>query len=229
MKRRGCWTKLWLHSIMGLTLMVAVACNSGPASKNAEGKTAAASDKDSSHADNDSSHVDVMCIGDRLNNPPEAFHYSYKHSNETGWEQAEADITPQAMDITLKNKTGAHSYHGVRSDEQSWGSAVLDLSGLNITAMSARLDALNNTSAISGQGSEAINGYKATKIAIDTASANSADRQQYATLFGKSSFEKGTIWMAEDGCLANLVLDEGLEIDGALKKAHYEMARSRKQ
>ena len=222
MTRTGCWTKMWLYSVVSLTLMVAVACNSRSASKNVEGKTTAASG-------NDSPHVDVMCIGERINNPPEAFHYSYKHSNETGWEQAEADITPQAMDIKTKDNSGAHSYHGVRSDETSWGSAVLVLSGLNITAMSARLDALNNTSAISGQGSEAINGYKATKIAIDTSSANSADRQQYATLFGKSSFEKGTIWMAEDGCLVNLVLDEGLEIDGALKKAHYEMAMSRKQ
>jgi hypothetical protein len=34
--------------------------------------------------------------------------------------------------------------------------------------------------------------------------------------------------MSGDGCLVSLVLDEGLEIDGALKRAHYEMARIKK-
>jgi hypothetical protein len=140
---------------MGLTLIVPIACNSGSASKHVKGKSATASDTSSPH-------IDVMCIGDRIDNPPEAFHYSYKHSNETGWEEAEADITPQAMDITTKDKSGTHSYHGVRSDETSWGSAVLVLSGLNITAMSARLDALNNTSAISGQGSETMKDWRST-------------------------------------------------------------------
>lgn len=222
MKRRGCWTKLWFYSVMGLTLMVAVACNSGPASKNVEGKPAAASD-------NDSSHIDVMCLGERINNPPESFHYSYKYSDAGAWVEKEADITPQAMDITIKDKSGAHSYHGVHSDETSWDSAVLDLSSLNLTAMSARLDALNNTSAISGQGSEAINGYKATKIAIDTSSANSSDKQRYETLFGKGSFEKGTVWVPEDGCAVKLLLDEGLvQTDGSIMKTHVEMARIRK-
>jgi hypothetical protein len=79
-----------------------------------------------------------MCIGDRINNPPESFHYSYVYTDASNSVDKEADITAQAMDIMIKDKSGSHSYHGTRSDETSWDRVVLDLSGLNITTMSAR-------------------------------------------------------------------------------------------
>ena len=141
----------------------------------------------------------------------------------------EADITAQAMDISIKDKSGSRSYHGTRSDEASWDNAVLDLSGLNITTMSARLESLNGTSAIVNQGTDAVNNYNATKYAIDTTNANSSDRQKFETFFGKGSFEKGTAWMGADGCAVKLVLDEGIwQTNGAINKVHYEMARVRK-
>ena len=99
-----------------------------------------------------------------------------------------------------------------------------DLSGLNITGMSARLGSLNS-SAVTSQGAESVNGYSTTKYAIDTTSADSTDKQTFETLFGKGSFEKGTVWIQADGCAVKLVLDEGLQqTDGSVKKAHYEMA-----
>jgi hypothetical protein len=94
------------------------------------------------------------------------------------------------MDITIKDKSGSHTFHGMRSDEGSWNSAVLDLSHLNITAMSARLDALNDSSAIVQQGRETVNGYDTAKYSIDTGSANSSDRQKFETLFGKAPPKK---------------------------------------
>ena len=220
--KRGYSVRRWSLLYMGLALVTMWACTSGSASKDAGGRAVAAG------SNNTDAHIDVMCIGDRINNPPEAFHYSYKYTDANGGVDDEAEITPQAMDITIKDKSGSHPFHGVRSDEGSWNSAVLDLSHLNITGMSARLDALNDSSAIVQQGRESMNGYDTAKYSIDTASANSSDRQKLETLFGKGASEKGTAWMAPDGCVAKLTLDETIVQGDALNKAHYEMARIKK-
>jgi hypothetical protein len=170
--------------------------------------------------------VDILCVGDRINNPPETFHYSYKYSDAAGSIDNEAEITPQTIDIKSTDKSGTHSFHGVRTDEASWNAAVLDLSSLRLTAMSARLDSLNGTSAIKAQGTEPVNGYSATKYSIDTTQASAADRQQYATLFGKGSFEKGTLWQPADGCAVKLILDDATaRPDGTVSQGHYEISR----
>ncbi len=214
--------KWWICAAAALTLLATFACTSH-SEKNAQEETSGAGSNSAGSA------INVMCIGDRINDPPQPFHYSYKYSDATGSIEQQADITPQAIDITAQDNSGTHSYHGVRSNEVSWSSAVLDLSSLKITGMSARLDSLNQTSSISRQGSENINGYPATRYSIDTAGARSSDEQTFVTLFGKGSFEKGTIWTSDDGCVVKLILDEGLgQTDGSVKKAHYEMARIRK-
>jgi len=223
MERIGWFRELWLYAVIGFALITASSCNSSPASSGLReaGTTAASNDS--------GTHIDVMCIGDRINNPPESFHYSYRYADASGSVAKEADITPQTMDITIQDKSGAHRYHGVRSDEASWSSTVVDLSGLNITTMSSRLDSLNGTSAVVQQGSEPINGYSATRYAIDTKSANTTDKNKFDTLFGKGSFEKGTVWMGADGCGVKLVLEEGIwQTSGGVNQVHYEMARTKK-
>jgi hypothetical protein len=149
---------LWLYPVIGLALITACACNSSPASSGSREASATAA------SNNAGDHIDVMCIGDRINNPPESFHYSYVYTDASSSADKEADITAQAMDITIKDKSGSHSYHGARSDETSWDRAVLDLSGLNITAMSSRLNSLNGTSAIVNQGADAVNNYAPRNI-----------------------------------------------------------------
>src|SRR5579864_8159605 len=153
--------------LAALALLAACGCSSKAKSNDAKAGSAA-DEKSEATASDAGTHVDVMCIGDRINNPPEAFHYSFKYTDASAAVGEEADITPQAMDITTKDRSGSHSYHGVRSDETSWGQAVLDLSSLKVTAMSSRLDLLNDSSAITRQGSEAINGYQTVRYAIDT-------------------------------------------------------------
>ena len=208
--------------VAACSLLAAGGCNSTPASKAAQDHVATASS-------NGAAHISVMCIGDLINNPPSPFHYSYKYADASGSVVKEADITPQTMDITITNSAGSHSYHGVHSDEVSWNSAVLDLSGLNLTKMSATLNSLNDSSAVTLEKTETVNGYQTTKYAIDTTSASSPDKQRFETLFGKGSFEKGTVWVTTDGCAVQLVLDEGLwQSDGSIKKDHYEIARIKK-
>jgi hypothetical protein len=170
-----------------------------------------------------------LCVGDRINSPSGPFHYSYKYSDEANSTDNEAEITPQKMDITSTDKSGTHSYHGVHSDEASWNAAVLDLSSLRFTGMTARIDSLNGTSAIVSVGAEPINGYDTKKYSIDTTKANSADQQQFQTLFGAGSFEKGTVWVPADGCAVKLILDEAIvQTNGGINKGRYELALTKK-
>jgi hypothetical protein len=218
--KRELLNKCCLRLFTALVLVSLLGCNSSH-------KASASTDADTSSSDS-GTQLDVMCIGDRINNPPESFHYSYKYSDASNSVAQEADITPQAMDITVTDGSGTHKYHGVRSDEGNWGRAVLDLSSLNNAAMAARLSSLNGTSSLTSKGPENINGYSTTKYAIDTTSANAKDKQTYHALFG-NSYAQGTLWAPADGCAVKLVLDEGLQQqDGSIKKVHYEMARIKK-
>jgi hypothetical protein len=210
--------RCYLSVLVAVPLLTACACNSGSRAK-----------ANSDSGDGIDMASAVMCIGDRVNNPAEAFHYSYKYLDATGpVRDDEAAITPQTMDISVQDKSGSHKYHGIRSDEGSWSSAVSDLGHLGFTAMTGRLVPLQATSAIAQQGSESINGYSTTKYAIDTENAGSADKKKIQTLLGNGSFEKGTAWIAADGCAAKLVLDEGVWRDGSINKDHFEIARVKK-
>jgi hypothetical protein len=209
---------LGLYSLLGLSWAMA-ACTSTPTSKSAQGNTADAASTDSG------THVETLCVGDRLSNPPEPFHYSYKYSGTAGAIDNEADVTTQAIDIISKDSSGSRTYHGIRSDENSWNAAILNLSSLRFTGLSARIDSLNGTSSLTPQGAESVNGYNTTKHVIDTTHANASDRQQFETLFNKGSFEKGTIWAPADGCAVKMVLDEAIvQNDGSVDKGHYELA-----
>jgi len=222
-RTRRRFRELWAYSVIGFALITASGCNSSPASSGSRDAGATAA------SNKDGTHIDVMCIGDRINSPAESFHYSYVYTDASGSVDKEADITAQAIDVTVKDKSGSHSFRGARSDETSWDRAVLDLSGLNITAMSSRLNSLNGTSAIVNQGAEAVNNYNATKYSIDTVSASSSDKRKFEVLFGKGSFEKGEIWMAADGCAVKLALDEGIwQENEDVNKTHYEMDRIKK-
>src|SRR6476620_6900580 len=49
--------------------------------------------------------IDVNCVGNRVESPLEAFHYSFK-SAVGGSVDKEAEITPQSMDVTIQDKSG---------------------------------------------------------------------------------------------------------------------------
>ena len=93
-RTRRSFRDLWLYPVIGVALIFASACNSSPASSRTReaGATGASNDT--------GTHIDVMRIGDRINNPPEAFHYSYAYTDESSSVDKEADVTAQAVDIT---------------------------------------------------------------------------------------------------------------------------------
>ncbi|MGH9728945.1 MAG: hypothetical protein ACRD4V_10195 [Candidatus Acidiferrales bacterium] len=208
-----------LAVVAALALLVASGCSSGPSS-NGAGQAS---------ADGSSAHLDVGCMLDHVDKPTEPFHYSYKYSDSSVSVDHEADVTPQAMDIVFKDQSGSHSLHAVRSDENSWNNALLGLSSLSFTGMTGRLAGIEGTSVIVPKGAENLNGYAVTKYAIDSAGASSSDQNTFETLFGPGSFEKGTIWMGQDGCAVKVILDEGLsQTNGAVEKRHFEIARVKK-
>lgn len=205
--------------VAGLALLILCGCSSAA-------KTTVGNGQD---ADSSSAGIDVGCMLGHVEKPTESFHYSYKYADDSRAEDREADVTPDRADIVIKDNSGSRSFHGVRADEHSWNVALLDLSSLTFTGMTGRLGSIDGSSAIVRKGAESVNGYPATKYAIDTASASSSDKQTFATLWGPGSYEKGNVWMGPDGCAVKLVLDEGLtQADGSVAKRHFEIARIKK-
>jgi hypothetical protein len=193
--------------------LLAGGCNSSANSTSADEKSTTAA----------GGGIDVNCVGKHIESPPEAFHYSFK-SSVGGSVDKEAEITPQSMNVTIQDKSGAHKYHGVRSDEASWNNAVLSLSGSGLTVMSARVDSIKNKSAVVRAGAESMNGYQTTKYSIDTTRANSSELRAYEAFFGSGSYDKGTIWITADGCPVKLILDEATrQADGRVDQLHYEL------
>jgi hypothetical protein len=87
--------KLLYLSMVLVGVIVVPACNSSKRAEKGDADSGMASASDDSAA-----HIDILCVGERINNPPEPFHYSYKYSGSSGSIDNEADITQQAMDIT---------------------------------------------------------------------------------------------------------------------------------
>ena len=213
-------TRLMAVSLLAL-LLIGAACKSSVKGTNLD-------EKPSATLNAGNANINMNCLGDRLENPPEAFHYSYKWQRGTDSVDKEADITPQSMEITINDKTGTHAFHGIHSDSTSWNRAILDLSGSGMTAMIARVAFIKDNSAITRVDAEKVNGYDATKYSIDTTAANASDKQTYAAMFGSSSYEKGTIWATDDGCPVQLVLDEASQGSNSVDTAHFEIAIVRK-
>ena len=209
-----------LMCLAALVLLAACGCNSR--AKGTDEAQSSATDSGSAI------HLDVGCMMDRVDKPSESFHYSYKFASDTTWENYEADVTPASIDGAAKTPMGSSSVHAARSDSNGWDTAVLALSSLSFTALTGRLAALDGTTAITSQGAEQVNGFSATKYAIDTARANASDQQSLETLLGKGSFDKGAVWMGSDGCAVKVMLDEGWPIDNRIEKRHYEIARIKK-
>ena len=212
-------TRAVLAAAVSVLLFGAVAdCNSQP-------KPATNGDPSSGSSGGDPK-IDMNCLGNHVSNPSDSFHYSFKVTDEQNAVDKEADVTPQTMVVTIQDKSGSHTYHGTRSDEASWGRAVLDLSGSGMTVMIARIAFIKdgNTSSIKQVDTGTVNGYVATHYAIDTGNANAKDRQSFAALFGAGGYDKGEIWTTADGCPVKLLLEEAKQMpNGTVSKTHFEI------
>lgn len=173
--------------------------------------------------------INLQCVMDRIQNPPEAFHYSYQKVSSNPVHQ-EADITPQTIDGFRVDIDGQQQpLHGVHSDPQGWQSAWSGLMG--ISGMSSAIAIVNHNSAMKREGDgEQVNGYKTIRYSLDTVRFNATERQILEPTMGPGGFEKGDAWVTSEGCPVKLVLDDEMhKNDGSLlEKIHYEEAMVKK-
>jgi hypothetical protein len=219
-------SRWWINLAATFVLLVASACNSGPSMKRTGEKPAeqnsasAPQNSDSSGRSNPDPGIDLNCVFDRIQNPPEAFHYSYKKDGSNSVDE-EADVTPQTIDGTFKNNDISRAVHGVRSDKDGWQTAWSGLMG--ISGMSSTVALVRNSSAMVRESTEKVNGYDAIRYSIDTGRGSAAESALYRSTLGPGGFEKGTVWVISQGCPVKFSLDSEMHLnDGSVQKIHYE-------
>ncbi len=224
MEGRIHYKTILLRSTLVVAVGLALFADSGCTSSSSGSKSSSGASETAS-SDSPGAQIDTNCVGDHIENPPEAFHYSFKKVNGADSRQEDADITPQAMDGTLTtNASKPYSFHGVRSDSASWDGAVLNLTGA-VGMLTASAGLLSHSSSMTREGTEAMNGYDTTRYSIDTTRGNEHDKGAFGLLLGPGGSAKGMVWVTSQGCPAKLVLDEEVrQINGGMNKLHYEMA-----
>ncbi len=208
------------------------ACNSGPSVKASEQNPAASNSASVTKATPSAAQnvaapdLDLNCVFDHIQNPPESFHYSYQKVGSNNVDE-EADITPQTIDGSFKNNDAAHPLHGVHTDSASWQGAWSGLMG--ISGMSSTVALVNHSSSMTLVGADKVNGYDAVKYSIDTTQADAAEAGLYKSTLGPGGFEKGTVWVIPGGCPVKFSLDSEMHLnDGSIDKVHYEEAMIKK-
>lgn len=209
---------------VALSALVSLAgCNSAP-SKAVLLRSESAQKSIGTAKSDASPDIDVNCVINHIQNPPESFHYSFTTESDNPWKE-EADVTAQRID-------GSFSNHSLSTPQQFHGTPREAASNLMAIGRMASLFAtVRNTSAVVNEGEEAgVNGFNAVKYSIDTARGTPTEQSLYKSILGLGGSEKGTVWVTSQGCPVRIVLDEELHAkDGTLLgKAHYEEAMLKK-
>src|SRR5436309_6840816 len=113
----------------GLALLTVSACKSDPPAKNTDGKPGVQPNSAATAQGGGGAGIDLNCVMDHIQNPPEAFHYSYNKESSNPVHEG-AEITPQTIDGSFKNNSASSSFHGVHSDAASWQDARSSLMGI---------------------------------------------------------------------------------------------------
>jgi len=205
--------------LAGLALFFAAACKLGPSKAREERETKVPS-APSQHAGDPG--IDLSCLIDHIQNPPEAFHYTYKKDTPDNNLVQEADLTPDTIDGTSKDKYASRTIKGVKSDSASWQSAWMGLTG--ISGMSSTIALVHSGSPTVREGAEKMNGYDTIRYSIDTARSDAAEAGLYRATLGAGGFEKGMAWVTAQGCPVKLSLDSEMHLNnGSIEKDHYEI------
>lgn len=219
-------------TVSALALVATLGCNAhssleAAAERPGEGSASAAKNANADGRAADPG-INLNCVIDHIQNPPESFHYSYRKDASDHLDE-EADITPQTIDGSFTNSGFHRAFHGVHADPQNWQSAWSGLTG--ISGMSSTIALVNHDSAtVREPGSSQVNGYTVIHYTIDTARFNATERQILGPTMGPGGFEKGDAWVDAQGCPVKLSLDSELHRnDGSLlEKIHYEEAMVKK-
>jgi hypothetical protein len=168
--------------------------------------------------------IDLNCVINHIQNPPESFHYAFKAESDNPWAE-DADVTPQRIDGSFSNDSvpTPQQFHGTPREASSNLMAIGRMASLFAT--------VRNTSAVVNEGPEnGVNSYNTVKYSIDTARATASEQALYKSILGPGGSEKGNVWVTSQGCPVRIVLDEELHAkDGSLLgKAHFDEAMVKK-
>jgi hypothetical protein len=205
-----------------LAFILLSGCNSAP-SKTPD-RTSESAQKSVGAAKNSAGpDIDLNCVINHIQNPPESFHYAFKAESDNPWEE-QADVTPERIDGSFSNNSlsAPQQFHGTPREASSNLMAIGRMASLFAT--------VRNTSAVVNEGQEGVNSYNTLKYSIDTARATAGEQSLYKSILGPGGSEKGSVWVTSQGCPVRIVLDEELHAkDGSLLgKAHYEEAMVKK-
>ena len=206
-------------ALIAASVLAVVGCNSAPSKTEKN----ISQQKNAATATNNAPDIDLNCVINHIQSPPESFHYSFKDESSNSW-QEEADVTPQTIDGSFTNNfvPGPQAFHGSPREVSS--------NLMAIGRLASAFALVRNSPAVLREGTEKVNGYDTVKYSIDTARGTATEQGLYSATLGKGGFEKGTVWTITEGCPVKLVLDEELHSkDGSVTgKAHYEEAMVRK-
>lgn len=210
----------FISAVLTVTLLSALACNSASSKSSAETTLRDTQQKALPPTNGTGPGIDLNCVMNHLQNPPESFHYSFQDDSSNRW-QEEATVTPQMITGSFMNNSlpKPQEFHG--TPHEVWSNLMA------IGRMASLLALVRNTSAVVNMGADkGVNGYDTIKYSIDTGRANQTEQALYTDVLGKDGFAKGTVWVIAQGCPVQLALDEELHSkDGSLVgKAHYEEA-----
>ncbi len=212
-------------TIILATLIVVSACESGSSPKEKASQHESGNASRRVAGSNGDPGIDLNCVYDHLQNPPESFHYLYNKDGSDHVHQ-EADVTPQTIDGSRLEFDGSQQpIHATRPDRQSWQGALAGLTGIG--GMSSTIAIVNHSSAMQReQDAGQVNGYSTIHYSIDTARFSETERHM---LLSPGEFEKGDAWVTSAGCPVKLTLDSELHRrDGSfIEKLHYEEAMSK--
>jgi hypothetical protein len=102
-------------TVLGASLTL-LGCNSSKRSENAR----TTKQSSSAAANSTAPDIDLNCVINHIQNPPESFHYSFTDVSDNPW-QEEAEVTPQSINGTFTNNSlpTPQSFHGTPQEVSS--------------------------------------------------------------------------------------------------------------
>ena len=157
--------------------------------------------------------IDLNCVINHIQNPPESFHYAFKAESDNPWAE-DADVTPQRIDGSFSNDSvpTPQQFHGTPREASSNLMAIGRLASLFAT--------VRNTSAVRHRDD----------VHVGSGGETASEQVLYKSILGPGGSEKGNVWVTSQGCPVRIVLDEELHAkDGSLLgKAHFDEAMVKK-
>lgn len=167
----------------------------------------------------------AICLQKMIKDPPAPFHLSFTEKSSSGeTSNVEADVTPTAIDYTLRDssrgKTTTKERHLAKDQITELD---IDFGIMGPVPWHGELAPVQSTT--KPAGSERVNGYDTTRYSFDTAHEPAAEKSTFLTLLRAKDYSIiGSAWTTKDrGCLVKWALDlheDGK--DGSVKQTHYE-------